>query len=97
MDELAGQAAASGTVGPFDPPQNQYLWLELTGAFTGTVELLRSTDGGATKLPLTEKGEQIAKFSGPCCEIAHYETTGKARLFLRITLTSGQVNYRLAP
>lgn len=97
MDELTGESVVSETVGGFDPPQNQYLWLELTGNFTGTVEVLRSTDGGATLQPLTEKGEQIANFSGPCCEIVHYETSGQARLFLRITLTSGVVKYRLAP
>lgn len=97
MDQLVGESSVSEVIGPFDPPQKEYLWLELTGSFTGSVELLRSTDDGATLQPLTEKGEQVARFTGPCCEIVHYETSGRARLFLRTTLTAGQVSYRLAP
>ena len=53
---LTGTAATSAQVGPFQPVAGRPVMLALSGSWSGTVKVLRSTDGGATKLPLTIAG-----------------------------------------
>src|SRR4051794_26965052 len=53
---LAGTAAATGLIGPFQPVLGRPVMLALSGTWSGTVKVTRSTDGGATKLPLTVVG-----------------------------------------
>lgn len=50
---MTGALSATGTAGPFAPNLGRAIWLSLAGNWTGAVQLLRSMDGGATKLPLT--------------------------------------------
>jgi hypothetical protein len=93
---LTGTATTTSTVGPFTPNLGRAIWLTLSGTFTGSVTLLRSRDGGTTKLPLTY-GDGSAKpawttaFNAPVAE----ETVTGATYYLSITLTSGGVSYRL--
>ena len=62
----------------------------------GTVKVVRSTDGGATKLALAIGGSLWAQFTGNCCEAVWDESDAAARLYLDIALMSGSVSYRLA-
>ena len=93
---LAGSTAATGIVGPFIPVLGRPVILSLQGSWTGTVKVVRSTDGGATKLSLTVGGSLWAQFPGNCCEAVWDESDAAARLYLDIALMSGSVSYRLA-
>src|SRR6218665_1296960 len=50
---MAGTASASGTSPAFAPQIGREIVLTLSGAWSGSVALLRSVDGGTTKLPAT--------------------------------------------
>ncbi len=93
---LAGSNSASGTAGPFVPVAGRAIYLSLSGTWVGQVRLLRSTDGGTAKLPLTAAGAGWAQFTGNCCEAVWEESDTAALLYVDITLTSGTVTYRLA-
>lgn len=93
---LAGTTSASGSFGPYQPALGREAILTLSGNWAGTVRVLRSTDGGTTKLPLTMTGATWAQFSGNCCEPVWQEAEAAARLYLDITLASGTLTYRLA-
>lgn len=93
---LTGTANASTTVGPFTPQLARAIWIVLSGTWTGTVQVLRSTDGGATKLPLTVAGASWASFTANANEPVAEESDAAATYYLSITLASGSVTYRVA-
>lgn len=93
---LTGSAAATGVLGPFQPAAGRAIMLSLSGTWVGTVKLVRSTDGGTTKLPLTINGGVWAQFTTNCCEAVWEESDSTARFYLDVTLTSGTLAYRLA-
>ncbi len=93
---LAGTLTASGTAGPFSPLEGKAVMLALSGAWAGTVRLLRSTDGGTTRLPLTLAGSAWAQFTANCCEPVWEEGEAGAQLYLSVTLTSGTLAYRVS-
>lgn len=93
---LAGSAATSAMIGPFVPNSAKPVVLALSGTWTGTVKLLRSTDGGTTKLPLTAAGQAWGQFTTNCCEPVWEESVAEASLYLDIALSSGTVTYRVA-
>lgn len=93
---LAGSTATSAVVGPFTPNSAKPVVLALSGSWSGTVKLLRSTDGGTTKLPLTAAGLAWGVFSNNCCEPVWEESVAGAALYLDIVLGSGTVAYRVA-
>lgn len=93
---LTGSTAASGVFGPFQPAAGRAIMLSLSGTWVGTVKLVRSTDGGVTKLPLTINGAAWANFTTNCCEAVWEESDSTARFYLDVTLTSGTLAYRLA-
>lgn len=93
---LAGTAAASGVLGPYQPATGRAVILSLAGTWAGTVKVTRSTDGGATRLPLTVAGGSWAQFTANCCEAVWEESDASARLYLDVTLTSGTLTYRMA-
>ena len=93
---LAGTAATTAVVGPYQPAIGRAVMLLLTGAWTGTVKVLRSVDSGTTKQPLTINGAVWGQFSGNCCEAVWDESEAAARFYLDITLASGSVTYRVA-
>lgn len=95
---------AAHTYGPFTPQLAREIWLTLnaTTAASGTARLLRSTDGGATKVGLTAGGASIGAFTftsatgAICNEIVSVETDAAATYYLTITLTAGTVTVRVA-
>lgn len=93
---LAGNAAASSVAGPYQPALDRPVMLTLSGTWAGTVRLLRSTDGGTTKLPVTVAGDTWAQFTANCCEPVWDESESAAQLYLDIVLASGILAYRLA-
>lgn len=93
---LAGTTAVSLQAGPFVPTSAKPVVLALSGSWNGTVRLLRSTDGGTTRLPLTATGLPWGSFTANCCEAVWEETMSGAALYLDIALTSGSLTYRVA-
>lgn len=93
---LAGTSATSQVAGPFAPIAGRPLVLTLAGTWTGTVQLLRSVDGGATRHPLTVGGAVWARFTANACEQVWEEAEGAARFYLSLAPASGTVQYRLA-
>lgn len=93
---LTGTAEGTVTVGPFIPAAGRTVMLALAGTWTGSVRLMRSTDGGATLVPLTLGGSDWAVFEANACEPVWVEEEAGASLHLAIALTSGAVTYRLA-
>lgn len=93
---LAGSTAVTAVLGPFQPATGRAVMLSLSGTWVGTVKLVRSTDGGTTKLPLTINGTAWAQFTSNCCEAVWEESDTTARLYLDVALTSGTLAYRLA-
>lgn len=93
---LAGSASSSGLAGPFAPVAGRLVTLALAGSWEGTVQLMRSTDEGATRLPLTAGGLPWGVYTGNICEPAWFESEVGAELYLDITLASGEVDYRIA-
>ena len=92
------------TYGPFTPQLGRELWLTLnaTVAASGTAQLLRSTDGGATKIGLTAGGTLIGSYTFTSTtgvivnEIMGVETDSAATYYLSITLSAGTVTSRVA-
>ncbi len=93
---LAGTATGTSIVGPFAPIAGKPVMLVLSGQWSGSARVLRSTDGGATKLPLTAAGLAWGGFTGNCCEPVWEESVAGASLYLDIALTSGTLAYRVA-
>ncbi len=93
---LTGTMAASGAAGPFVPDLDRRIYVTLAGDFTGAVRLLRSTDGGATRLPLTVAGRPWGRFTGPANEPIWTESEAGATLWLDAVLTGGTLAYRVS-
>lgn len=92
---LSGTTSTSLIAGPFAPVRDRPVILALSGTWSGSVKVLRSTDNGSTKLPLTVGGTPWAMFSSNCCEAVWEEGADGAQLFLDVTLSSGALTYRL--
>lgn len=93
---LTGTATGASQVGPFAPIAGRAVILALSGTWSGTVRILRSADGGTTRLPVTAAGLPWGVFTGNCCEPVWEDSVPGALLYLDIALTSGSVAYRVA-
>lgn len=93
---LGGTTSASATFGPFVPVAGQPVVISLSGTWSGTVSLLRSVDGGTTRLPVTIGGRSWGQYSSNVCEPVWEEAEASAALYLAVALQSGTVTYRLA-
>ena len=93
---LIGQSATPTVVGPFNATVGRAIVVALAGEWTGTVRLLRSTDGGTTRLPLRVAGGAWAEYAASGCEQAWSETEEGASFYLDIALESGSVAYRVS-
>lgn len=93
---LEGSATTSAIVGPFVPAALVPVFVTLSGEWTGTVRLLRSSDGGATKHPVTAGGGEWGAFSANACEPVWVESEEGAALYLDLAPASGTIAYRLA-
>ncbi len=92
---LAGTTSTALQAGPFQPVPGRPVILALSGSWTGTVKVLRSTDGGVTKLPLTIGGVAWGQFSANCCEAVWEECEAAARLYLDLAPAGGVIAYRM--
>ena len=90
---LAGTLSASAIVGPFEPELGRAIWLTLSGSWSGSVTVKRSTDAGATRLPLTAGGLAWAAFSANANEPVAEESVAEAAYYLDVTLVSGTLAY----
>lgn len=93
---LAATTSVSATAGPFAPSSDRPVILALSGTWSGTITVLRSSDGGVTRHPLTAGGHPWGIFTTNCCEPVWQESASDAALYLDIALTSGSLTYRLA-
>jgi hypothetical protein len=93
---LVGTSSISTTVGPYTALIGRSVMLTLTGTWSGSVQLLRSTDAGVTKIPVTMGGGSWALYTGNCCEPVWDEGDVTALLYLQMTITSGAITYRVA-
>ena len=93
---LSGTLTASGTAGPFVPELGRGIRVTLSGGWSGTVDLLRSTDGGATMLPLTIGGERWGRFTANANELVAEEQEAGATYYLAFDQASGTLVYRVA-
>jgi hypothetical protein len=92
---LTGTANGNSEAGAFAAVPGKPIWVTLSGAWTGTVSVYRSVDGGATKLPLTVGGLPWGVFTGNANEEVAEETVSGATYYLEIALTAGSVTYRV--
>jgi hypothetical protein len=92
---LAGTANATAVLGPFIPVPGRPVMLSLAGIWAGTVKILRSTDGGTTRLPLTAMGQAYGVYTANLCEPVWEEGEVGAQLYLDVTRTSGSIVYRM--
>ena len=92
---LTGDASAAYRAGPYAPLTDRPLILTLTGAWTGTVKLLRARAAGASPVPVTVAGSPWAVFTGNACEPVWEETEAAAVFYLDLAPASGTVTYRL--
>lgn len=94
---LAGTTAASVAIGPFVPELGRPVWLTLSGSWAGSVQLLRSIDGGTTKLPITwPDGSARGTYTGNLNAAVVEESCSGATWYLAVTLSSGTLSYRMA-
>jgi len=87
---------ASGAIGPFTPDPGRPIWVTLAGTWSGTVSVLRSTDGGATRRPLTLAGGAWGIFTANAQEAVGEETVAGATWWLDFQRTSGILAYEVA-
>ena len=93
---LTGTAAIASTTGSYVPLAGRSLVVTLSGTWTGTVKLLRSINGGATKLSLTLAGAPWAEFTANVNEPVWEENEAAAVFYLQFAPLSGTIVYRLA-
>lgn len=93
---LEGSTAVSALVGPFTPVPGITVMLELSGSWTGAVQLQRSSDGGTTLRDVTMGGAQWGYYSGNACEPVWEESDPNAQLYLSVTIGSGNLDYRVS-
>lgn len=92
---LSGTTSNTIVAGPFAPLPGRPVILSLSGNWTGTVRVMRSTDSGATLLPLTVGGLPWGNYTANCCEAVWEESTNGAELYLNIAVATGSLIYRL--
>jgi len=93
---LTGSASGSGAAGPFVPELGRPVWVTLSGNWSGSVQLLRSTDGGATRLALTAGGQPAGAFTANANEPVVEESAADATYYLPFSLASGALGYRVS-
>lgn len=93
---LGGTTAASVAIGPFAPVAGIPVVVRLAGTWAGSVQLLRSTDAGVTRHPVTAGGLEWARFTSNACEQVWQESEAGTLLYLDIVMVSGSLSYRVS-
>lgn len=93
---LTGQTATAAVVGPFNAVAGLPVIVALSGTWTGTVQVLRSTDGGATRLPLRIGGSSWGTYHESGVEQAWIDNENGVSFYLDITPATGSVTYRVS-
>lgn len=93
---LEGMASADTLVGPFAAAAGRAIVVTLAGEFVGTARLLRSTDGGATKVGLLVADHEWGVITSPGCEQVWVESEAGATFYLEISIDSGAMTYRVS-
>lgn len=93
---MKGELTDSAMQGPYTPAPGLPVLLTLSGDWQGEVRILRSTDQGATRSPLTAAGFPWAVFTDNACEPVWIENDRDATLYLDAAIESGTLSYRLA-
>jgi len=96
IEGLAAFAAGTATIGPLSPIAGKEIWVTLSGTWIGSAQLVRSTDGGTTKLPLTVGGSGWGSFTTNANEQVAYPSDASGTYYLVATVTSGTLTYRVA-
>ena len=93
---LSGTSSAAQVVGPFVPQLGRTITVALSAATWpgGTAQLLRSTDSGATKLPLTPAGALLGTYTQQGVDQPWIETEAGATFYL--SLPASGIGYRVA-
>lgn len=91
---LIGTSTAAQVAGPFVPDLGRNIVVALSGNWSGTVQLLRSTDGGATRLPLTPAGITMGQYGAPGVDTPWVETEAGAAFYL--SLPGAGISYRVS-
>ncbi|MFN2098880.1 hypothetical protein [Altererythrobacter sp. MF3-039] len=95
-EPLKGTTLVSILAGPFSPVPGISVMLELSGSWSGTVQLRRSSDGGATMHDVTLAGAQWGNYAANACEPVWEESEPGAELYLDIAINSGTLTYRVS-
>ncbi|MDR6144949.1 hypothetical protein QE363_000742 [Sphingomonas sp. SORGH_AS870] len=93
---IAGVSAGVEVAGPFIPDLGRPITVALSAAKWpgGNAQILRSTDGGVTRLPLTPGGVPIGNYATPGVDQPWVETEAGATFYL--TLPGAGITYRVA-
>ncbi|MES2421459.1 MAG: hypothetical protein V4595_09185 [Pseudomonadota bacterium] len=93
---IAGTSSAAQVVGPFVPQLGRAITVALSAASWpgGTAQLLRSTDGGTTRLPLTPAGVVLGTYTRQGVDQPWLETEAGATFYL--SLPNAGIGYRVS-
>ncbi len=93
---LSGTSSAAQVIGPFTPQLGRAITVALSAANWpgGTAQLLRSTDGGTTKLPLTPAGTVLGTYTQQGVDQPWLETEAAATFYL--SLPAAGIGFRVA-
>lgn len=95
---LTGTVSSGQSIntGMLSPDTGYYLYLTLTGSWTGTVVVQHSTDNGVTWNAVTTNGQPAGTYIRNCDEDVLKVSDPNSKYRLAISVTSGALAYRLA-
>jgi hypothetical protein len=92
---VIGSTSASTTVGPFVPQLGRDMLVELSGTWTGSVQLMRSTDGGTTQVATTINGGTWGLWTANASESPVTPSSTRETFYLAVTIASGILAYKI--
>jgi len=94
---VSGSVTADGNSTAFTPQLGRDMFLTLSGTWTGSVQVQRSTDAGATWNDITIGGGTTwGHYTANCDEVVATPTDSAGTYRLALTVASGTIVYRLA-
>lgn len=93
---IQGTVTGNSSTEAFTPQLGRDMYITLSGTWTGTVRVQRSTDGGATWNNITIGGGQPwGLYTTNADEVVDTPTDGDATYRLGYNVSTGSVTYRL--